>query len=99
AAGSTADGLRARRRATAPDRITPQPRDPRGAALSFAQRRLWFMEQLESGTAVFNIAATLRLVGRLDVAALARAFAAVAARHEAVRTTFSMVDERPVQVI
>ncbi|HVR07263.1 MAG TPA: amino acid adenylation domain-containing protein [Thermoanaerobaculia bacterium] len=99
AAASVVDRLRARRRAAAPDLIARQQRDPRGTALSFAQQRLWFMEQLQTGTSVFNIAATLRLVGRLDVAALARAFAEMAARHEAVRTTFAIVDERPVQVI
>src|SRR5579864_5173957 len=99
AAASVVDRLRARRRAAAPDLIARHERDPRGTALSFAQQRLWFMEQLQTGTSVFNIAATLRLVGRLDVAALARAFAETAARHEALRTTFAIVDEGPVQVI
>ena len=58
--------------------------------LSFAQRRLWFLEQLEPGTAVYNVAGEVRLRGRLDVAALANAFAEVLRRHEVLRTVYAM---------
>jgi amino acid adenylation domain-containing protein len=93
------DRLREKRKASAPAQIERTARDPRGSPLAFAQERLWFMEQLQPGTAVYNIATTVALSGRLDLPALAHAFAAVVSRHEPVRTTFTMADERPVQVI
>ncbi len=80
--------------------IRPAPRD--GSAelpLSFAQERLWFLDRLEPGRAVYNLPLALRLRGRLDVAALAASHAAVVARHEVLRTTFAAADGRPVQVV
>ncbi|HYD81465.1 MAG TPA: amino acid adenylation domain-containing protein, partial [Paucimonas sp.] len=68
-------------------------------ALSFAQQRLWFLDQFETGSAFYNLPAAMRLVGRLDVPALGRTINAVVARHEALRTTFTTVDGAPVQVI
>jgi amino acid adenylation domain-containing protein len=74
---------------------------PRGGdlPLSFAQERLWFLDQLEPGSAAYNIPAAVRLDGRLDPGALASALTAIAARHEALRTTFVASGGRPVQVI
>ena len=57
--------------------------------LSFAQQRLWFIDQLEQGSAQYNMPAALRLRGALDAEALQRAFDAIVARHEVLRTTFS----------
>ncbi|HEY3481421.1 MAG TPA: condensation domain-containing protein, partial [Streptomyces sp.] len=67
--------------------------------LSFSQERLWFLDQLEPGSAVYHIPAALRLQGELDAAALERAFAGLVARHEALRTAFPAVAGRPVQRI
>ncbi|HEU0079849.1 MAG TPA: condensation domain-containing protein, partial [Longimicrobiaceae bacterium] len=67
--------------------------------LSFAQERLWFIDRLEPGSAVYNIPVAWRLGGALDEAALERALGEIVRRHEALRTTFTEVDGSPVQVI
>ena len=68
--------------------------------LSFAQERLWFLDQLEPGGSSYNIAQAVRLAGRLDVAALGRTLTEIVRRHEALRTTFSVTGgETPVQRI
>ncbi|HVG11019.1 MAG TPA: amino acid adenylation domain-containing protein [Thermoanaerobaculia bacterium] len=67
--------------------------------LSFAQRRLWFLHQLDPENPVHNIAASIRLQGRLDVAALSAVFGEVVRRHEALRTGFASPGEEPVQVV
>ncbi|HYH79663.1 MAG TPA: amino acid adenylation domain-containing protein, partial [Longimicrobium sp.] len=79
--------------------VVPVPRDGE-LPLSFAQQRLWFLDRLEPGSAVYNIPAVLRLRGALDAGALARALTGVARRHEVLRTTFAATaDGRPVQVV
>ncbi len=67
--------------------------------LSFAQERLWFLDQLEPGNATYNIPLALTLAGRLAVPALAASLAEIVRRHAALRTTFAAADGRPVQVI
>jgi hypothetical protein len=84
----------ARQRVTTP----PPPIRPtaRGTplALSFAQERLWFLDQLEPGNPFYNVALALGLKGPLDEAALRRGINEVVRRHEVLRTTFPAVDGR-----
>ncbi|NOJ91950.1 amino acid adenylation domain-containing protein, partial [Corallococcus coralloides] len=67
--------------------------------LSFAQQRLWFIDQLEPGSPLYNVPLAVRLEGALDVAVLQRALDALVSRHEALRTTFTAHEGTPVQVV
>ncbi|HVH13957.1 MAG TPA: amino acid adenylation domain-containing protein, partial [Longimicrobium sp.] len=78
--------------------IEPAAREGR-IPLSFAQQRLWFVEQLGDLGSTYHIRKPMRLRGALDRAALARALDAIVARHEALRTTFSQVNGIPEQRI
>jgi hypothetical protein len=73
-------------------------RDPGASApLSFAQQRLWFLDQLYPGRSTYNIARRIRIGGALDLEALRRALDAIVARHETLRTTIVAVDGTPQQ--
>ena len=66
---------------------------------SFAQQRLWFLDQLEPGSSAYNMPAIVRLTGSLQAEVLQRAFNELMRRHESLRTTFAAVKGLPVQVI
>jgi natural product biosynthesis luciferase-like monooxygenase protein/amino acid adenylation domain-containing protein/FkbM family methyltransferase len=66
---------------------------------SFAQERLWFTEQMNPGDSAYTIPIALRLDGPLDVAALNRSVQAIIARHEALRTTFLLLDGQLLQTV
>lgn len=66
--------------------------------LSYSQELLWLLSQLESGVA-YNAPVALRLEGRVDAAALQQALDALVARHEILRTTYGLIDGRPMQIV
>ncbi len=67
--------------------------------LSFAQQRLWFLDQLEPGSPLYNVPQAIRMSGALNPQALQKSLETIVARHESLRTTFMMVDGSPVQVV
>ncbi|HEY6348111.1 MAG TPA: amino acid adenylation domain-containing protein [Candidatus Angelobacter sp.] len=67
--------------------------------LSFSQQRLWFLAQIEGGSQAYLSPVGLHFKGQLDRAALQRALDRIVERHEALRTTFTLIDEEPVQRI
>jgi amino acid adenylation domain-containing protein len=78
-----------------PFRISRETQVP----LSFAQERLWFLNQLEPGNPFYNVALAVRLKGPLSLPALGRSLDEVVRRHEALRTTFATIDGRAAQQI
>jgi amino acid adenylation domain-containing protein len=76
----------------------PRRKERSPCPLSFAQQRLWFLEELTPGSAVYHIPSVLRVSGRLDLPVLRRVLDAIVQRHEALRTTFALVDGSPMQI-
>ncbi len=94
------EAMRAGTTAIAPP-LLPFPREE-PLPLSFAQRRLWFIDQLEPGSPLYNIPIALRVEGPLDRGVLALCLGEVVRRHEALRTVFAVsegLEGAPVQVI
>ncbi|MDY7096183.1 MAG: amino acid adenylation domain-containing protein, partial [Acidobacteriota bacterium] len=89
---------RARREGGQRPPLQPMPRDT-ALPLSFAQQRLWFLEQLEPEGAGYNIPMPLRAIGPLDARLVERALNHIVARHEVLRTRFLERDGKPEQVI
>jgi amino acid adenylation domain-containing protein len=92
-----ADAQRNRHELSIPP-LLPVARDRR-LPLSYAQQRLWFLDQLQPANSAYNLPTALRLVGPLDLAALAHSLSAIVERHEILRTTFALAGEQPIQVI
>jgi condensation domain-containing protein len=79
--------------------IMSQPRDRNTFPMSFAQERLWFLDQLEPNQPIYNVPDTHHFKGPLDRNALERALSEIVRRHESMRTTFQMVNGTAMQVI
>ncbi|MBN1220775.1 MAG: amino acid adenylation domain-containing protein [Anaerolineae bacterium] len=78
--------------------ILPAPRDSH-LPLSFAQQRLWFLDQLEPGIPAYNVPIGVRLTGRLEVTALEQSLNEIVCRYEVLRTTFATAAGQPRQVV
>ncbi|MHC0062944.1 non-ribosomal peptide synthase/polyketide synthase [Nostoc sp. UIC 10890] len=94
----TGSGLALPAMATPAAGIAPASRDT-DIPLSWAQERLWFVNQLEGESSAYTIDFTLRLVGNLNIKALEQAFGEIVQRHEVLRTRFEIKNDKPVQVI
>jgi amino acid adenylation domain-containing protein/FkbH-like protein len=98
----TLDALAARIDVTAQSvSLAPIPAQPRDKPLplSSAQDRLWFLDQLEPENSQFNVPMSMRLTGLLDSGCISSAVNAIIRRHEILRTTYRLHNDRPVQVI
>ncbi|WP_410598224.1 amino acid adenylation domain-containing protein [Amycolatopsis sp. lyj-90] len=84
---------------TAVAAIRPVPRDGDGLPLSFAQQRMWFLDQLDPGSVEYLIPLALRLSGPLSVDAFQRALDRLAERHEVLRTRYVGQGGEPVQIV
>ena len=84
---------------TAEPRITRRSQHEPTIPLSFAQERLWFLNQLEGSTANYNLPGAIRIRGDLDVKALQQSLSEIVNRHEVLRTRFQTVNGSPIQVI
>src|SRR5579872_4283379 len=69
------------------------------ATLSFAQQRLWFLDQFSPGAYAYNVPRLFRVNGKLDVSALQHALDSLVDRHEILRTVFKMTQAEPMQIV
>jgi len=83
--------------AEAPE-IVVVPRD-QPLPLSFAQQRLWFLDQMDPGKHLYNVPRAIRMTGDLNIEALESSLNQLVARHEILRTTYGVADDQPVQNI
>ena len=93
------DPLAAGVESSRPADIPPISQEGGSYLLSFAQERLWFLDQLEGGGAVYNVPAALRLSGRIDVAALQAGLSEIVRRHHVLRTAFAESGGVPRQIV
>ncbi len=85
--------------ASSPTEKIPRRKDADSYPLSFAQQRLWFLDQFEPDSSFYNTPAAVRLTGQLNLPSLRQSLNEIVRRHEALRTTFISVDGGPQQVI
>ena len=91
--------LQERRTSVDGDQGIPRRQEDAFCTLSFAQQRMWFLNQMDPGSAVYNMPKAIQIKGGLNLPALKRTLDAIVTRHEVLRTTYSIVDGSPVQVV
>ena len=91
--------LNEKKRQLDPDRILCRGRWDAPVPLSFAQERLWFLNRLEPGHSFYNLPLALKLSGPIDIAVLGESLNAIVLRHEALRSRFTILEERPMQIV
>ncbi|HVI69985.1 MAG TPA: condensation domain-containing protein, partial [Pyrinomonadaceae bacterium] len=100
-AGRIEAGIRSGEREEAPPLVRAARSGQRGERLplSFAQQRLWFIDQMESGNAAYNLPGAVKLEGKLNLDALERVINEIVRRHEVLRTRIEVEEGEPAQVI
>ena len=88
-----------RRTATAPSKRITRREGDGPVPLSYAQELLWLLSQVFDGGVAYNAPGAFQLEGPLDLDVLGRAFEALTERHEILRTTYSVIDGRPMQTV
>src|SRR5437870_1028691 len=91
--------MKKKRRDNGAKQVIARLPDCASAPLSYNQQGLWVLSQLMPGTSLYHTPTAARLTGVLDVPALQRTIDFIVARHQALRTTFAVVDGNPMQVI
>ena len=66
---------------------------------SFAQQRLWFLDQYNPGTSLYNVSRAWRIIGSMNPVVLEKSLNEIMRRHESLRTTFSLDGDTPVQIV
>ncbi|WP_149403133.1 condensation domain-containing protein, partial [Dictyobacter arantiisoli] len=79
--------------------ILPRQQEGNTFPLSFAQERLWFLDQLEPQNTAYNIVSALRLTGQFSLMALEDSLSTLVQRHETLRTSFTQQQHTPVQIV
>ncbi|MGH9827120.1 MAG: condensation domain-containing protein, partial [Blastocatellia bacterium] len=79
--------------------LSDRGREGSAFPLSYEQQRLWFLEQMEPGSATYNIGVVVRVSGRLDVESLRKSVNEVIRRHETLRTRFATIEGQGMQVV
>src|ERR1041385_735618 len=87
------------KRALLAERLRKAAEEPPVIPLSFAQQRLWFIDQLEPNSPLYNVPTVVQMSGALNAGALQQALDVVVARHETLRTRFVYADGNPKQVV
>ena len=82
-----------------PDETIPRNEESGPTKASFAQQRIWFLDQLEGGLPVYNVPGAYRLRGHLNVEALQQGLVELVQRHDSLRTTFEMQNDELVQIV
>jgi len=93
------DRLPEEKRALLAELLRKKAAGARQVPASFAQQRLWFLDQLDPGTPLYNISRAVQVKGRLNLQALQEALNFIVARHESLRTNVASIDDEAVQII